>query len=297
MEFPASARNSIHQKEQFHSAEGLCSQAELGIESPQPNSVSGLCPYLLRREEYTMGDPRFEYFNISLDSAENRKVVELVCETSIQQMRPNEAEMTPYVFTALMDRAARGEVVRVGGTTDYGLGGGELLLYVVVPLVTNILTAYFTANYVAGIRGLEDRKDNDLDINAELVREYAKRSGVRLKRGEDQQIAKLMRQQLHKTIHKLCTESSPLSIDHEQLRNLIRNAFSLAEMRIVCFDLNEPDEDVFSESEPQVNAMRLIEYFRRRGRLVDLLEKLKIERPHTDWDSVCHTSVAQRDTY
>lgn len=233
-----------------------------------------------------MSNPRFEYFNSSLDSIENRKLVELVSASAVENVRANEAEATPYVFNALMDRAARGEVVRVGESVDYGFGGGELLLYIIVPLVTNVMTAYFTARFVAGVRGLNDRQDAVPVILPEDVREYARLSGVHLKRKEDLRIAEALTHLIPLMLSQVMAGSGPVKVDRKKLRLMLQEAFTIPEMRTLCFDLDEPYEEVIIEVELGANAMRLIEYFRRRGRLDDLLAAVRVERPHLSWDDV-----------
>ncbi len=81
-----------------------------------------------------MTDPRYEFFNTSVDQEANLALVQQISAAAVASLRPKEAEFTTYAFDEVLRRAARGEVMRVGAGTEFGLGGAELLLFVVVPL-------------------------------------------------------------------------------------------------------------------------------------------------------------------
>lgn len=239
-----------------------------------------------------MSDPRYDYFNTSVDKEANRTLVEAICDGVIAAVRPKEAITTPYVVGRLLDRAARGEVVRAGSGADFGLGGGDLMLYVVVPLVTNLTTAVFRAAGVAGAGGLSELPDPLPTATPEDVAQLARQSGIRMSRKEPMQVAahinQLVRTQLEQVIAHARAQprsgSASRCAPHTcaDLRQLVSDHFSNEDLRTLCFDLEVPYEDIVID-EHSASVRRLIEHFLMRNELSRLVEAMRAERPQVDW--------------
>lgn len=239
-----------------------------------------------------MSDIPYDYFNTSVDKKANRAFVEAICAEVIAAVRPKEVIATPYVVGSLLDRAARGEVVRAGSDADFGLGGGDLMLYVVVPLVTNLTSAAFKATGVAGTGGLFELPDPLPMATPEDVAQLARQSGVRMSRKEPMQMAahinQIVRTQFEQVIahtraqYRRGSASRCAPYDDARLRQVVTQHFSSEELRTLCFDLEVPHEDIVF-GEHSASVLRLIEYFLRRNELPRLVEALQKARPGVDW--------------
>jgi hypothetical protein len=67
------------------------------------------------------------------------------------------------------------------------------------------------------------------------------------------------------------------------LRRKIANHFDLGELKVLCFDARVDYDELAGETLLE-KVLNLINHLSRRGRLEDLIELLKEERPHVDWD-------------
>ena len=61
------------------------------------------------------------------------------------------------------------------------------------------------------------------------------------------------------------------------------NKFSMEELRVLCFDLDIPSENLPSMT-VDGRVIDIINYQKRRDQLPALIERLKIVRPNQDWD-------------
>lgn len=75
------------------------------------------------------------------------------------------------------------------------------------------------------------------------------------------------------------------SVSTTKLLKLIDDYFSSEELKMLTFYLNIPYEDLSGETK-RIKAMELIQYCRRHGLLPVLIDALRSERPHINWDSV-----------
>jgi hypothetical protein len=74
--------------------------------------------------------------------------------------------------------------------------------------------------------------------------------------------------------------SDPIDLVH--LHQLLAQTFSLEELRTLCFTLNVDFDDLPGEGK-EAKARELVTYLERRGRITDLIAKVKHERPHVPW--------------
>lgn len=241
-----------------------------------------------------MSDPRYDYFNVSVDKEANRELVAAISAEVVAALRPKEAIATPYVIGGLLDRAARGELVRAGSDADFGLGGGELMAQVVVPLVTELTTTVFKTTGVAGVDGLEELPDQLPIATREEVERMARESGIRMSRKEAAQVAVQINQLLRFQLGRRIDAPQPRSpaaparcapYHCAGLRRLFTDHFSSEELRILCFDLEVPHEEVIY-AEKSASVRRLLEYFLRRNQLEQLVALARTERPEVDWSRV-----------
>ncbi|NJN15462.1 MAG: hypothetical protein HC822_03795 [Oscillochloris sp.] len=240
-----------------------------------------------------MNDPRFEYFNTSVDKAANRALVEAVSGAVIAIVRPRESVATPYVIGPLLERAAQGETVRAGSDADFGLGGGKLMAYIVVPLVTQLVSGAFMSAGVAGVGGLETLPASLPQVTADEVLQQAQRSDLKLGRKEAAKVAVQINQLFVLTLQRSLpdpdtpepTNRSRCAPYHcRRLRRIFTNHFSREEIAQLCFDCELPHEDIMI-TEHSASVRRLIEYMLRRGRLMELVELAREDRPEIDWEA------------
>jgi hypothetical protein len=234
-----------------------------------------------------------EFFTTSIDQKENRKLALRISEQIVEAIRPSEVVFTDDVFDLLLDMALHAEVAQVGDVR-FGFGNAELLMMVVVPVVTSALTAAFVSVHVAGIRGLKQPPEIQSILNQVQIEQIIRQSKLRLSRTEQKQLIYLLSQLLSQEFSE-AAKAGALSSDRccgyncEEVRERIANAFSLNELRDLCFALREPYEDSILEGVPLAsNTRNLIEYFLRRGRICDLISAVKQRREHIAWDD--HTT-------
>lgn len=67
-----------------------------------------------------------------------------------------------------------------------------------------------------------------------------------------------------------------------RLRELIVRYFNKQELEMLCFDLGI-DKDDLPDATKQEMAQELILYCERRGKLEQLLEQCRLQRPHAEW--------------
>lgn len=70
-----------------------------------------------------------------------------------------------------------------------------------------------------------------------------------------------------------------------RLRRLLTSAFSLAEIRTLCFDLGIDYDDLGGEGKSG-KIRELIMHLSRRKRLRDLVELASRERPQINWPNI-----------
>lgn len=240
-----------------------------------------------------MSDPRYDYFQTSVDKAANRGLVTAISGAVIAAVRPKEAIATPYVVGGLLDRAARGEQVRAGSDASFGLGGGDLLAYVVVPLVTELSAAIFLAAGVAGVAGLSMLPDPLPTTTPEEVLERARRSDLRMGRKEAAQVAvqinQLLRIQVQQTVGAQQTRPATgadvrcAPYRCARLRQIFTEHFSSEELRMLCFDLAINHEEVIIGPHSEA-VRRLLEYALHRGRLEALVAAARAARHQLNWE-------------
>lgn len=69
--------------------------------------------------------------------------------------------------------------------------------------------------------------------------------------------------------------------DKNELRNKIAGGYNLQEMKLLCQNLDVNWEDVGgTEITRSMFAHEIVEYFERRGRLYDLIQRVKADRPN-----------------
>jgi hypothetical protein len=236
-----------------------------------------------------------EFFTVSLDQAANRELAYAISAQVVAELRPAEAIFTEHAFDPLMDMAARGEVARVGSGAEFGLGAAELLLLVVVPAVTSALTTYFIHERVAGIGGAEGPPPDGELVSSAQIRALVSRSGVRISRRELDRLCWLVNQQARASIAEWLAalaraERSPADgvycgYDREALRDFLCAAFSLDELRSLCWELGENHEDALAEGVAlSGNVRRMLEHFGRRGRHCELIAAARKRREGLDWE-------------
>lgn len=64
------------------------------------------------------------------------------------------------------------------------------------------------------------------------------------------------------------------------LREFISRAYNINEMKSLCDNLGENWEDITNETTRERFAQEIVEYFDRRGRLIDLWSQVKEDRPY-----------------
>jgi hypothetical protein len=69
----------------------------------------------------------------------------------------------------------------------------------------------------------------------------------------------------------------------KQLRQNMTTAFNLEELRNICFDLEIEYENLSNHTQRDAFVRELIAYTQRVGRLAELVEVLRAERPHLEW--------------
>lgn len=72
------------------------------------------------------------------------------------------------------------------------------------------------------------------------------------------------------------------SLDREFLRKHIYERFNIEELKYLCFNLGLDFEDLPGQSTSAI-ALSLVSHFERTGRLEELIQYLKKERPASDW--------------
>lgn len=102
-----------------------------------------------------MPTPSNPYFVRSADNSANRDTARAISLQVIADVLPDQVDASSFVVEPLIDRAAQGQVVRAGSDKAFALGGIDLLILVVVPIVINLLTEAFKAARVATIEELK----------------------------------------------------------------------------------------------------------------------------------------------
>lgn len=239
-----------------------------------------------------MRDARYEFFTTSVDQAANRALVHQIAAQAIERLRPEETIFTDLAFDDLLEHAARGEVICADTDQRFGMGGVELLLYAVVPLVANALVTIFLIKRSAGVRGMEQPPTPEEYINRKMIEAMVRQARIRCSRHEIKQLCVILNQYIAEYVAQaindpnLRLEPRCGSYDCAALRRLLADAFNLNELHELCFELNEHSEDVIAANATRPEGARMvIEYFARRGRLDDLVAHARRARPAVDWSS------------
>lgn len=76
---------------------------------------------------------------------------------------------------------------------------------------------------------------------------------------------------------------STLAARRGQWRQMIIEAFELSEMKDICFDLGIDDENLSQDDTKSEFVLSLLKYLEKRGRLAELIELCRQQRPHLVW--------------
>lgn len=74
-----------------------------------------------------------------------------------------------------------------------------------------------------------------------------------------------------------------LYAQRKRFREHMINAFSLEELKDICFDLEIEYENLSGHTQRNAFVRELIAYTQRVGRLTELIQVLQAERPHLEW--------------
>src|SRR5437868_745385 len=120
------------------------------------------------------------YFIRSTDNSANRDTARAISLSVIAQVMPDQVDDSLFIVEPLIDRAARGQLVRAGSDEAFGLGGSDLIILVVVPIVVSLLTNTFKAAAVANIEALRGHLISPSSVSEDEVRRILKHTDVKV---------------------------------------------------------------------------------------------------------------------
>lgn len=95
-------------------------------------------------------------------SPENRAAVRAISQQVLVEVAPDEASVSARFIEPLIDMAAEGKMVNADNADqEMGLGGGELIVLIVVPTVTEVLGKLLVKLGEEGIEALKKRLKRD----------------------------------------------------------------------------------------------------------------------------------------
>ncbi len=101
-------------------------------------------------------------------------------------------------------------------------------------------------------------------------------------RGNPSQIIQVITTTAPRRVGPISTKETVYS-QRKQLRQNMTNAFNLEELRNICFDLEIEYENLSNHTQRNAFVRELIAYTQRVGRLAELVDVLRAERPHLEW--------------
>src|SRR5690348_4818040 len=94
------------------------------------------------------------YFAKYANNSANRDAARAITLQVIAKVVPDQAHSSAFVVEPLLDHAAQGQLVRAGSDQTFAMGGSDLLILVVVPIVVSLLTRTFERIGVASVQAL-----------------------------------------------------------------------------------------------------------------------------------------------
>ncbi|NDJ34109.1 MAG: toll/interleukin-1 receptor domain-containing protein [Chloroflexi bacterium] len=156
-------------------------------------------------------EPAKNPFISVFEHSHNRLIIEHLSQQIIAQVRPDEVEVSLFVMDPVIEKAAQGKVIHVGDDLEFGLGSGELLAIIVVPILVNWLGDVLKAAAQGGDATIKQRLAL-LDVNIQIretdIQHLEHATGMRLKPKERHRLLQALqnRQQWgHDLMQKLTT--------------------------------------------------------------------------------------------
>ncbi len=182
----------------------------------------------------------------------NRALVRTISLQATNILAPSETKLNKRFVEPLLDMVAQGETM----TTEtaelaMGLGGGELALMTIIPIVVQVLFQF-----------LQKLGENNFEaVKSRLKREppIAQIAGV-----------------------VSLDERASEWIDRVKLRQVLDENFNTTELRDLCFDLNIDYENLAGENEANI-AREIVSYAVRHGQICELFVMVKELRSHISW--------------
>ncbi|MCP4538838.1 MAG: hypothetical protein GY832_17020 [Chloroflexi bacterium] len=189
-----------------------------------------------------------------LSVPENRAFARTVSLQAAGTLAPSEARMNKRFVEPLLDRVAKDQTMSPeAANAAMGLGGGELALIAIVPIVTQVLFQFLQ----------KLGKNNLAAVTSRL-------------KGEPHSALPIA--QVAVSSDKGASEWK----SRAKLRQTLAKGFNDTELRDLCFDLNIDDENLFGENAVDI-AREIAAYAMRHGRLDELFAIVKELRPHVSW--------------
>jgi hypothetical protein len=210
----------------------------------------------------------------------NRTALRDISLDVIRAVDHDQEQISRVVVDPLIDRVAQGQIVTSGSDTAFALGGGELLLLVVIPLVVSMLTEMLKKSGAENIIQLQRTQyPQALIFSQAKVAHMVTETGIT---ANEQQIAALtnaINQAASTYFQPHAAEVHAVSNSFVELWRAIVTYFNLEELRNVCFQLSIDYESLGGETK-EAKARELVSYCNRHGRISDLLDICRRQRPH-----------------
>jgi hypothetical protein len=200
-----------------------------------------------------------------LSAPENRDLARSVSMQAAGDLAPSEARVNKRFVDPLLDMVAKGETISPKATESaMGLGGGELALMLVVPIVVQVLVQF-----------LQKLGENHVgDVMTRLEREPIEVFPI-------VQVASVA-----------CSEKeAPEWVNPARLRQVLTEYFNSDELQSLCFDLGIDYESLPGEGKAN-KAREVVGYARRRGQIPELYAEIKKSRPHVSWEEAADPAGA-----
>jgi len=190
-----------------------------------------------------------------LSVPENRAFARTVSLQAAGTLAPTEARMNKRFVEPLLDRVAKDETMSSEAADEaMGLGGGELALMIVVPIVVQVLAQFF-----------QKLGKNNSSVKSRLERESHIAPPIA-------QVAVVV------SSDKGASEWK----SRAKLRQVLGENFNDTELRNLCFDLKIDYENLSGENKADI-AREIAAYAERHGRICELFDMVKELRSHISW--------------
>jgi hypothetical protein len=210
----------------------------------------------------------------------NRNAVRDISLEVIRAVKRDQAQISRVVVDPIIDRAAQGLVLKSGSDTAFALGGGELLLLVVIPIVVSMLTEMLKSSSIENLAQVQRTQHTQLPLVSQSnVARMITETGINANEQEISELTKAINAAVSAYFHPHVSEANEVSNSFAELWRAIIKHFNLEELRGLCFELNIDYESLGGENK-EAKARELVTYCDRRGRISELLDACRRLRPN-----------------